>query len=317
MITKKTGVFLLSLDFEALWGAIGGLNKNEFNSFYNHVKDDEKIVNTLLEVFAEYNIHATWATVGAMLCNNKEEALQYVRNDIYYPKWDISIKQFISNIQEPSLFFMPNLVRTVASVQGQEIGSHTFSHYYGNELGVSDDLLKQEIESSKLIFSKEGYSIKSLIMPRNQVENLNTDILTQNGIIAVRGRNHSPKRGALGRVINFLDSYLPIFQCTYALPVCPGMGIVDLKASLFFRSFFKKLRVLEGLKLWRIKTAMTQAAKKGECFHLWFHPHNLGNNLEYNITTLKKIFKHYHNLSIKYGLQSLTMAECIDYIKEY
>ena len=38
--------------------------------------------------------------------------------------------------------------------------------------------------------------------------------------------------------------------------------------------FFKKL------KMKRIKAQMTYAAKNDKLFHLWWHPHNFGNDIE-------------------------------------
>jgi hypothetical protein len=54
---------------------------------------------------------------------------------------------------------------------------------------------------------------------------------------------------------------------------------------------------------------MTHAAKKGEAFHLWWHPHNFGVNLQQNLRFLEAILKHYQVLHKTYGMRSLTMKQ--------
>jgi hypothetical protein len=54
---------------------------------------------------------------------------------------------------------------------------------------------------------------------------------------------------------------------------------------------------------------MTYAAKNGEVFHLWWHPHNFGVNKMENLDFLMKILKHYKYLNQKYEFQNVTMNE--------
>jgi hypothetical protein len=63
------------------------------------------------------------------------------------------------------------------------------------------------------------------------------------------------------------------------------------------------------LRRWRVKAGLRAAARRGEVYHLWWHPHNFGTNLEENLAALKSILKEFHRLRDMYGMQSLTMAE--------
>jgi hypothetical protein len=67
------------------------------------------------------------------------------------------------------------------------------------------------------------------------------------------------------------------------------------------------LGVLEPLRLSRIKSGMTQAAKTGKLYHLWWHPHNFGLNQNANLAFLEKILNHYQRLAKDYGFESLSM----------
>ena len=52
---------------------------------------------------------------------------------------------------------------------------------------------------------------------------------------------------------------------------------------------------------------MNHAAQKNEVYHLWWHPHNFGDNVEENFLFLEKILKHYRFLSDKHNFTSVTM----------
>jgi hypothetical protein len=54
---------------------------------------------------------------------------------------------------------------------------------------------------------------------------------------------------------------------------------------------------------------MEEAARKGECFHLWWHPHNFGTNLYQNLITLEELLRFHVALRDRYGVVSMTMRE--------
>ena len=54
---------------------------------------------------------------------------------------------------------------------------------------------------------------------------------------------------------------------------------------------------------------MEQAAINNEIYHLWWHPHNFGNNPENNLQDLVYILEVYKKLNLKYNFSSVTMAE--------
>ena len=49
--------------------------------------------------------------------------------------------------------------------------------------------------------------------------------------------------------------------------------------------------IINSLRLNRIKNEIIQAAKAGEIYHLWWHPHNFGIDPEGAIKTLKSTGK--------------------------
>jgi hypothetical protein len=55
---------------------------------------------------------------------------------------------------------------------------------------------------------------------------------------------------------------------------------------------------------------MTDAAKRGRIYHLWWHPHNFGVHLDENLAFLRLVLDHYRLLRERYEFQSVTMSDC-------
>ena len=106
-----------------------------------------------------------------------------------------------------------------------------------------------------------------------------------------------------------LDTYLNIsgHNC-YADDYLQSSFPVDIPSSRFLRPFSGKLRMLESLRLRRIKSGMTYAAKHNQTYHLWWHPHNFGVNQQENFAFLEQILAHYSELNVAYGFRSYTMS---------
>jgi hypothetical protein len=109
-----------------------------------------------------------------------------------------------------------------------------------------------------------------------------------------------------------LDAYFPVGKKnTYTLdsidkrvdlPLC-------LPASRLLRPYRPKEFFLNSFKINRIKTEMTRAAKAGEVYHLWWHPHNFGWYPEESLAGLQEILKRFSFCVDQYKMTSLTMAE--------
>jgi len=130
-------------------------------------------------------------------------------------------------------------------------------------------------------------------------------------------RGAPPGTSASGRV---LRSYLPAVGTTpppspaHSVPPPslahrPG-SLVDVPANRFFRPYLPVLDAWGGqyLKLARIQAEMTQAARAGGTYHLWWHPHNMATHPPRNIAALQAILAHYRHLNTTYGMESIAMG---------
>jgi hypothetical protein len=109
------------------------------------------------------------------------------------------------------------------------------------------------------------------------------------------------------RAFRLGDSYLPIGGAHVCSPEVVE-GLVDVASSRFLRPV-RKAGALEKLRLSRITSAMETAARSGRVFHLWWHPHNFGVNLEENLSFLSAVLDQFGDLNRRYGMRSMSMAE--------
>jgi hypothetical protein len=151
------------------------------------------------------------------------------------------------------------------------------------------------------------------------VNNSALRVCSEKGITAYRGNeNHflyrarkDNEQSLFIRGLRLIDHYINISgHNTYKIKK-PESRILDVPASRFFRPYLPVLKIFEPLRLLRIKRAMTYAAKHGEVFHLWWHPHNFGINQSENFRNLEDILNHYKKLQKVYGLESRNMKELV------
>lgn len=54
---------------------------------------------------------------------------------------------------------------------------------------------------------------------------------------------------------------------------------------------------------------MLTAAKTGNNYHLWWHPHNFGENVAENLKQLREIIDYFNVLKSKFGFESAAMGD--------
>lgn len=311
----KQGTLIVSLDFELFWGMQDGWSLSEYEA---NVLGGRKAILQMLALFQKHGIHATWATVGFLFGKNEEELRSFFPEKLpAYEKKELSSYRCFGTIgqneQEAPCYYGASLIGKIAATPGQEIGSHTFSHYYCREAGQTPEQFRADMEAAKAIAKSKGYELHSVVLPRNQCEPEYTEILAQLGFSSYRDEENDwihekVKFRPLMRLLRLADVYLPLTGQGGYEPKTEK-GIVNLVGSRMYKPFFKPLGCLEWLKIRRIKRQMRHAAKHGLTFHLWWHPHNVGVHTERHMKQLEEIFAYYDELKATYGMRSLNMAE--------
>jgi hypothetical protein len=182
-----------------------------------------------------------------------------------------------------------------------------------------------DLKAAIAIAEKWGISIKSIVFPRNQYNAAYLQVCTELGITSIRGNEQSwlyeprpfEKETLLRRALRLTDAYFNItgHHC-YTNDFMKASRPFNIPASRFLRQYKPRLKMLEGLRLRRIKNSMTHAAKNGLTYHLWWHPHNFGINQQENIIFLEKVLQHYQLLHRQYGFANCTMAALANQLEE-
>lgn len=312
------GSLVVSLDMELMWGVRHGRTKETYG---HRVLGERQAIPAMLDAFADHGIHATWATVGFLMCEGKEDLLTRAPED--RPTYAdplcssyLYLDEVGENEKSDPYYFAPSLMRRIASCPGQEIATHTFSHYYCLEPGQTPEQFRADLSAAMRIVEDFGSECRSVVFPRNQYSREYLDVCASSGLKAFRGNEDSwcyrPGNGAdqtpLRRLTRLADSVFPLTGHHAVDPVDVN-GMVNVPSSRFLRPYIRALEPLDGLRLKRVKDAMTTAARDGKVFHLWWHPHNFGADLSKNMAFLQSILGHYRELADTYGMMSTGMTE--------
>lgn len=316
------GTLIVSLDFELFWGMLDVCPLKEYE---DHVLGGRKAIPKLLDLFQKYGIHATWGAVGFLVGESREELMSFFPElKPGYEKPNLSPYNYFPGIgdneAEAPCFYAPSLLGQIAAAPGQEIGSHTFSHYYCREKGQSVEEFAADIKAARAIAQTHGFDLHSVILPRNQCEEGYTRVLETQGFTAYRDEENDWIHEKIHfrpllRLLRLLDVYLPLTGQGGYVPKKEA-GIWNLTGSRMYKPILKPLYFLEGLKLHRIKKQMLHAAKQGLTFHLWWHPHNIGVRTEEHLRQLEEIFRYYAQLKEAYGMESRNMGEMAAHLEE-
>ena len=110
------------------------------------------------------------------------------------------------------------------------------------------------------------------------------------------------------RALRLLDSYLNIGGQHVPPAQRHPSGLSNVASSRFLRPYHPRLAALDGLRLRRVTQGMRNAAQTDGTFHLWWHPHNFGTNVEANIAFLTTVLACYERLAGEFGMNSKTMS---------
>jgi peptidoglycan/xylan/chitin deacetylase (PgdA/CDA1 family) len=315
------GALIISLDLELHWGVRDITPAH--GSYRQNLLGEWEVVPRLLTLFREYEVAATWATVGFLFARSRDE-LQAASPAVRPQYADGSLSPYSEQIgnseTDDLLHFAPSLIEAIRSTPRQEVATHTFSHYFCREPGQNREAFAADLKSARTIAEQRGVQIHSIVFPRNQHNPEYDDLLIDAGIICYRGNQHSwmyRAAGAAGetpwkRAARLSDAYLNFSgpQTHRWENLVNGCGrICNLPASFFLRPFSPQFRHLQGLHFERIAQSMRRAAADAEVIHIWWHPHNFGINQQQNLDFLRRLLDEWARHHQTYGMQSMSMAE--------
>jgi hypothetical protein len=315
------GAFVVSLDFELHWGI---RDHAPLAACRDRLLGARRAVEVMLDLFANRGVHASWATVGMLFARGRDDLMVHlppIESRPQYRNGQLSPYSALGELgrdeRDDPFHFAASIVDRIAETPGQELATHTFSHFYCLEPGATISAFEADLAAARSIAASRGHTLRSLVFPRNQLNAEFLPALERAGISSYREnvrhwaydaravRGESVAR----RALRILDAYVPVTgKRTSAFSDLAG-GAVPLRASAFLRPYNRHLSRLEPLRVARLRDEMRTAALRGQMFHLWWHPHNFGRDLGANVKVLSALVDEFDGLRRSHGMQSMNMAE--------
>lgn len=320
----RPGALVISLDFELHWGLRDHVGREDER--YARLPVARQAVVALADLFAARGIRATWATVGFLFASTGEE-LEHSRPDTRPGYRLAALDPYGEPVGEDERadpqHLAGSLVDLVAATPGQEVGSHTFSHYYCLEPGQTEAEFRADLAAAQALARRRGLRLRSLVLPRNQWNPAYTEAVLDSGFECIRGPqpgwgHHAGGNEATGTMLRrgarILDSYVGSTPppTTAWDDVRQPSGLGNVPASAFLRPFDPGRRQLDPLRRSRLRSGMRTAARRGRIFHLWWHPHNFSRYQPENLAFLDGLLDEFERLSGSEGMQSLSMGDVVD-----
>lgn len=315
---------VVSLDFELHWGGFEKWDPDLLHRYFVNTRDI--VIPGILELFDKYEIHATWATVGLLFHSNKsdlESNLPKLRPT--YQAAELSAYNYMDrnplgeSESKDLLHYGASLIKLITTYPHQEIGTHTFSHYFCNEPGQTLEQFNADLESARKSASSLGVNLESLVFPRNQFNSDYLKICADQGIRVVRTNpkdwfwdiQSTERESYWLRLNRGLDAYISIGKKnSYKVDeFLKTQGVLQLPASRLLRPWSPKFPLLNSLRISRIISEMRLSALNGEIYHLWWHPHNFGKYPTQNLRDLEKILLNYSKLRSSLAMTSMNFSE--------
>lgn len=312
----ESGAFTISLDFELMWGVF---DKRSVAGYGRNIQGTRRAIERMLDVFDEFEIAVTWATVGLLLCKDQGEMLERMQAfglDKARPDVVAYIRNHVGkDVDSDPYHFGADILEGILNTKHQELASHSFSHYGVQEPYASVDGFKADMQSMKQLFSDLDQPLCSHVFARNQMEESYIQVIADNNFKAYRGlpnhrlyKNQLPDQmGLMIRIKRLMDSYLPLAN-TGVTELEQTSGLLNTVASRFLRPWSSRLAVFQPMQMRRIQAEMSFAANNNGFYHLWWHPHNFGLDTDYQIKELRKLLQYFADLREKKNWQSQNMA---------
>ena len=250
----------------------GVTDSKSIDAYQSNILGVQSVIPKLLHLFDQYQIKATFAIVGFLFCHNKKELLEHL------PK---TLPQYKNKKLSP-------YINHVDKMKDDDL---TRAYYFAPEL---IQLIKNYSQHE---IATHTFSHYYCLEAGQQATDFFYDL-------------EAALKIASEYQVNITSIVFPRNQYNKTcLNLCEDT-LINIPASRFLRPYTPSLSWIESIRLKRILSSMTHAAKNNLTFHLWWHPHNFGIHQEANFKFLESILKHYQYLNVTYQFSSCTMAEC-------
>lgn len=298
-IELERGIFVISLDFELIWGTLDLFGPEGFRRACE--TEHAVVIDRLLNLFAEFEVRATWCTLGHLFLEHCTEVNGHKHPEIVRPKHAWATGDWFEHDPcgtegDAPIFLGRSLVEKIrACPVPQEIGSHSFSHVIFGDAGCSRETAESEIKECVRLASEMGIELRSFAFPRNKVGHL--DVLREYGFTSYRGADlnwyeQESVPGAVKRVMHLWD-VLTARRPPVVLPARVAADFWDIPGSMIYFPMHGFRRYIPlSLRIKRAVKGLDTAARRRRIYHLWFHPTNMSDEMEAMFAGLRTILAH-------------------------
>lgn len=317
LIKFEKGIFVLSLDFELIWGT-ADLGLDHFKKAC--LIERQVVIDRLLQLFEKYEISATWAILGHLFLDKCELTNGEKHPEIARPDFDWTNEDWFAHDpcgveNDDSIHLGKSLVDKIRNCRvHQEIGSHSFSHIVFGDKGCSRETAENEINECVKLAAAQGIELKSFVFPRNEIGYL--DVLKKFGFESYRGvepnwyENRSVSE-SLRRGLRLFDVLRAATPPT-VLPEKNEIGIWNIPGSaMYFPMHGFRRYIPVSRRVSRTIKGLNAAAEKKQIFHFWFHPTNMVDEMDKMFDGLETILKYVGKLRESSEIEVLTMGEVV------
>ena len=314
--TFNTGIFTISLDFELIWGTRDLFGPGRFHEICLR---ERIVVERLLELFAEFNVSATWCTVGHLFlrdCAGHEGVKhpEIVRPDHAWVSHDWFEHDPCGNETTDPVFYGRALVEKILACRvPQELGCHTFSHVIFGDPGCSKATARTELAECLKLARQMGVEMRSFVFPRNRPGHL--DVLPEFGFTCYRSREPRwyEKWPDIVKRAGHLFDVLAATEPPVSLPQWDENGLWHTPASMLYLPMkgLRRYFVPVSVRVKRAKKGLDAAVKRKRVFHLWFHPTDMAEEIDRMFSGLRLILEYAQTLRERGELEMLPMGALV------
>ena len=326
MAMNERAKLVISIDLELFWGM---QNRRRLDGARYDLLQARRAVPMLLALFSEYAVRATWASVGLLFCESKDQMLEYLPTRLPVSE-DMAVSPYahIARIGESEaddpFHFAPSLIDRVAQVPGQEVASHSFANFSRTRHGESVDpqVFEADLRSAIGVARRRGIMLRSLVFPDNRISADILDICRRLGITAYRGdpsawpynrkreRGMSGVRRELRRWARALDSVAPVtgHRCV-SPPLRGAKSPVNVAATRQIYPLIDRSRWLATMQRRRLLSELDWSAKKGGRFHIWWRVRDLTPHMDEKFDEIRQLLDRFDSWRRLGKMESVTMHE--------
>jgi hypothetical protein len=311
----EKGIFVLSLDFELIWGT-ADLGRSNFVPLCR--LERRFAIQRLLALLELHDIQATWAVLGHLFLSRCEPIGGRTHPEIVRPEYSWVKDDWFSHDpggaeSDDSVHLGRSLVDKIRNCAvRQEVGSHSFCHIIFGNPGCSRATAESDVAECVRIAHEQGLQLKSFVFPRNEIGYL--DVLKKYGFSCYRGTEpHWYEHRAVPETIRRGCRLFDVLRAATPPTVLPSMtvpGLINIPGSaMFFPMDGFRRFIPMRVRVKRCIKGLKRAAARKEIFHLWFHPTNMVVEMETMFSGLNEILTHVGQLRKAGVLDVMTMAQ--------